>query len=493
MIVVLVLTAGTITLPGARTEASVYLYITPVLPTNPAFAADARRLAAGCLQQRVGPLQVCKASAQGSCEGHVEKAFRLCLAGIQGVEFWLGVCARQDGCARVYPLFPIPAEQAFDSNVNPTFSTSGIGQYAATGLSADLHKGPGACVFNGRSVHPPNEADLCAKLYLLLAKPMDPQTFAALRPYFDRGFSINTRGEDEETMLHRAIRGNSLAMVQLLVARGADPNARGAKGVTPLEYAAYGGAIQVADFLLTHGAKVTLGDDDGATVLHYAVRSGSLEILQYFVGHGADANAKSSSGTPLHLSVDTKNVPMVDFLVAHGAQPDLVDQQDRTALDKALAIPEPTGIHMAALLVARGADVNRKDRQGLSPLMRAVTQRQDMIVAFLVDHRADANAMDSSGRTVLLQALSSRDAPSANAIDLLLAHGSDPNARDTSGWTALHLGAAFGYGTIVKSLVSHGANLNLPDSHGKTPLCLALDKHQDSVAAYLHSVGARCP
>ena len=84
-----------------------------------------------------------------------------------------------------------------------------------------------------------------------------------------------------------------------------------------------------------------------------------------------------------------------------------------------------------AFLLAAGADVNAKDKDGTTPLMLAKTAEQTKL---LIDAGADVNAMRNDGKTAL------RFAVGWNNIEqtkLLIAAGADVNAKDSEGKTAL--------------------------------------------------------
>ncbi|WP_253303100.1 ankyrin repeat domain-containing protein [Wolbachia endosymbiont of Phyllotreta cruciferae] len=73
---------------------------------------------------------------------------------------------------------------------------------------------------------------------------------------------------------------------------------------------------------------------------------------------------------------------------------------------------------------------------------------------------------------------------SCTLVDCLLKAGAEPNIQDYKGKTPLHYYAAT-YPVekkYVDSLVSHGADLNIKDNNGKTPLQIAIDKGTLDVA-----------
>jgi ankyrin repeat protein len=100
--------------------------------------------------------------------------------------------------------------------------------------------------------------------------------------------------------------------------------------------------------------------------------------------------------------------------------------------------------HVAALLVAHGADCRAKNRRGAEPLHYA----------------ADANRWDPTAQ--------------AETIEYLISVGADPNALDRSGVSPLHRAVRTRSLAAVRALVDSGADSRRPNKAGSTPLHLAV-------------------
>src|SRR5580658_9084156 len=88
----------------------------------------------------------------------------------------------------------------------------------------------------------------------------------------------------------------------------------------------------------------------------------------------------------------------------------------------------------------------------------------------------------------LRQAVRAGDAPATQAI---LATGFNPNTRDDFGATALHDAVWSGHIDLVRLLLDHGADPNIPHGEsGSTPLHFAAIKGQAAIAALLLDHGA---
>lgn len=93
----------------------------------------------------------------------------------------------------------------------------------------------------------------------------------------------------------------------------------------------------------------------------------------------------------------------------------------------------------------------------------------------------------SSGQTALHIVIARRD---ATWLRFLLAMGADPNIGDNKGVTPLMLATNLGFGDAVTMLVDHGANLNDSDTTGETPLITAVHRHDLAIMRSLLKAGA---
>ena len=161
-------------------------------------------------------------------------------------------------------------------------------------------------------------------------------------------------------------------------------------------------------------------------------------------------------------------------------------------------------LDLVKLLVSYGANVNHKSKGGSSPLFMAcqyfhsdrsrhvLLGKPDVpiqleLVKYLVENGADVRDCGRSGDTPLIAAaLSGYKDPSLMAF--LLEKGADPNVKNTHGSTALHLAAEKGCLETVKVLIQHGAEQEVVDGEGLTPLQRACCGCHDEVVDYLISL-----
>jgi len=140
------------------------------------------------------------------------------------------------------------------------------------------------------------------------------------------------------------------------------------------------------------------------------------------------------------------------MLAADPALARAADEMGFTALHVLGTEDDPA---MAELLLAAGADVNARNDMGMTPLH--IAQHASLVEVF-VKHGADVNARAQHDWTPLhVQAGESEDSGASEAIAALLAAGADPNLRDATGETPLAIALARDEPEKVALLRAHGA------------------------------------
>ena len=153
-------------------------------------------------------------------------------------------------------------------------------------------------------------------------------------------------------------------------------------------------------------------------------------------------------------------------------------------------LPSPAkAVHMAARygrtdsinqLAAQGVDVNVRDLDLVTPLMRAARYGHTQTVMSLIEQRADINAQDSLGATALIFAARHGR---LSVVHALCDAGCDVNLVDERGSTALIVASRNWQTSVVAELVERRANVDLVNHAGETALQIALQKSRSGARA----------
>jgi len=132
-------------------------------------------------------------------------------------------------------------------------------------------------------------------------------------------------------------------------------------------------------------------------------------------------------------------------------------------------------------LLEHNADANVVGVSGETPFYIA---DNPAVVTLLISHGANTNAKTKSGLTPLNASI----CPSVEKANQLIAGHANVNFADDNGNAPLHMAASCGSLPVVKTLVEHGAQVNVKNRLGKTPLDQSIG-HQE-IIAYLKTHGA---
>ena len=250
-------------------------------------------------------------------------------------------------------------------------------------------------------------------------------------------------------------------------------SAAGGAGVSLID-AVKTGSTQAVGALLKQKADVNAAEADGTTALHWAAHSNNLELTRILLRAGANANAVNRYGVaPLRLAVEAGNATVVEALLKAGANANTTLPDGESILMTAARTGDPLTVKQ--LLVA-GAKVNAAvATQGQTPLMYAARENHAAAVKVLVEGGADVNA---------------KSKPLVWPEFKFNTGGMIYTLQPVGGWTAAMYAARDGAIDAVRALADAGADLNLADPDGTTPLILAIVNAKFDTAVALLDKGA---
>jgi ankyrin repeat protein len=200
-------------------------------------------------------------------------------------------------------------------------------------------------------------------------------------------------GEEDTALGNAAMRGNVEMLRVLAGASLYDPTAL----TEALKRAAWSGKLDAMSFLIQHGANPT-----APGVLVSAANSGVPDVVHEILKYKPDVNTRGQGNATALIScfqanpyrtqgVDVKEV--VRMLLLSGADPRLPNDKGETPL-----MLNARELEIAHMLVAHGADVNARAKDGFTPLLNAETVE---LTRFLLEHGADPFAKSDQGETAL--------------------------------------------------------------------------------------------
>lgn len=149
-----------------------------------------------------------------------------------------------------------------------------------------------------------------------------------------------------------------------------------------------------------------------------------------------------------------------------------------------------TGDHQLVdkLLNEQPVLVNKENENGLTLLGIAAHFGQIEVVKKLLSHGAEINAVSHSKISFIPQNTAlhaaTAGAKSIETIEYLLLSGADCNIKDSEGHTPLHIAAFEGSISIAKLLIEKGAKIYKSNA-GKTPLQIADERNHTEFSHFL--------
>jgi ankyrin repeat protein len=201
-------------------------------------------------------------------------------------------------------------------------------------------------------------------------------------------------------------------------------------------------------------ARGAIGDSGLRTALHFG--SGHEAVVRLLLERGADPNIRDEGDNayPLHFAAERGDLAIVKLLVEHGADPiGAGTTHELDAVGWAVGFDYAHKIEVAEYLLAHGARHS---------LVTAVAMGEVDAIRLRATAGADLDQrMDRTNRrrTPLHLAVVKKQ---PGALAVLLELGADPNLEDATGMTPLDLAAMAGDIVSSERLLAHGARMTLP-------------------------------
>ncbi|KAK2850280.1 hypothetical protein Q7C36_009063 [Tachysurus vachellii] len=297
-------------------------------------------------------------------------------------------------------------------------------------------------------------------------------------------------GEGRTALCLAAAKG-SVEVVRALLDRGLDENHKDDLGWTPLHAAACEGHKSICTVLTEQGSMARVGelDVEGRIPLILAAQEGHCSTVRLLLDRKSPIDHRGYNGhSALSAAALQGHGEVVELLLRRGADSDVRDAEGRPLLY--LLILEGC-LDIATLLIEKGGvPLESRDAEGRTALHVAAWQGDLDGIELLLRHGADPNAQDSEGRPPL-HSVAWRGNMSAGRL-LLRARGINVNlACKKQGATALSISAQEGHTEIVAMLLENGAEPDLVDYYGRSPVKVAGKRGNFTIVRLLESYGAK--
>lgn len=226
-------------------------------------------------------------------------------------------------------------------------------------------------------------------------------------------------------------------------------------GLVPLHNACSYGHFEVTEMLIKHGANVNANDLWAFTPLHEAASKSRVEVCSLLLSEGADPtqlNCHSKSAIDVAPTRELQERLTHEYkghCLLEGARqadaakikkyltPDIINFKHPYSGDTCLHAGAnslyPKRKQVAEILIRKGAPLNEKNKDFLTPLHIASDNSHYDVMDVLLRHGTKVNALDGLGQTCLHRC--ARD-DNVQACRILLSYGVDPSIISLQGYTA---------------------------------------------------------
>ncbi|RCN29576.1 ankyrin repeat protein [Ancylostoma caninum] len=336
------------------------------------------------------------------------------------------------------------------------------------------------------------------------------------------GISVVNHRIDKESLLHIAVKRDSLEISKFLLESNAMIDVEDKSGITPLEVAVRQNNAGMVNLLLSHGASVRVPRNGQNYILHTAVSKGA-QMLKVFAEKAKDVDW-SASGV-LSYALDEKALDCARIVVSAGAQVDSKDSEGNTLLVQRILQSDDAGatflleqgakhlvkdshgrscfelaafyglINTLRVICGLGVNINERTGGGLgyTVLKHALSEGHYDCASLLVSLGCDLESVTADGSFIQTMLHHFIDTADEKAAVFLVENGCNGDATrasrdsgDEKEETALHRAVASRLNELVAALVTAKVNLNWQDAQGRTACHIAVqEKNAEALSQLL--------
>lgn len=285
--------------------------------------------------------------------------------------------------------------------------------------------------------------------------------------------------------LFDAIKANNPKQVETLLKNGADPY----EYISTYPYhvicyvAAFSDSAMMTTLLHYSPNVDKMCPTVQITPLMSASAYSNIDNMELLFKKGANVNAKQIGmfePNVLLYALSAKQSKSSLWLIEHGADINYAGTYGNNALSITIA---ENNLDLLNTLIKKG--INLKGKNGFDALIGAIVSLKYDYLKSLVDHGVNLNYTDQDGNSILHLIASGRIEYNLNDFQKILQQPRKglPQSYFDEVQTAIDgLKSRWNnYDKIVRYLIDHGANKNLKNKAGKTPLQIAIEQKNQKV------------
>lgn len=255
--------------------------------------------------------------------------------------------------------------------------------------------------------------------------------------------------------------------------------------------------FEFAKKLILAGADVNAASEKGLTPVYCACDKSNLELVKMLVERGARVDIPCATfyypHWPLCAAIYPDNYELVEYLIEHGAKVNMADYDGETEL---FNVDSCKDLRIPLLLLKKGADVNYRNKIGLTPLLEAaVFARRDLIDLYM-KYKPNFKAVTNDGDNMIhlmIRGSLPHSVSFPHHLEGVVGKGFDEdllrflkkkkvpiNGKNKRGETPFMLGCKNEFDTTeyLEMFIRNGAKINEKDNDGANCLFYCLTKHQ---------------
>ena len=227
--------------------------------------------------------------------------------------------------------------------------------------------------------------------------------------------------------------------------------------------------------------------DRSGSLLLAACRKGDVASVRHILAAGADPAAKSGPWKTPAITASTDHPEIVKVLIDAGADPSAQTDSGLCALTAALSRLDIPGSEKSFDILKK-AGAKPASKASWPTILSAAGSGSAEAVEWCLANGSKISDTADTGSGVLHSL--SRDPSLAVLAKRLVALGADPNLKNKEGLTPLHRCAENSNASLAASLVALGADPSALSASGHTPLDLAGDKESATAKIIKDAGGA---